>query len=176
MTCWYVDIENVRARFEGLVADMSQHDHLFLFYTDPVEKLPISCWQRVYKAIVHPHFIIVEPTGPNAADFAIMVEMGRQSLLHPGCEHRCVTNDKGFDGGIAHLRSYGEKCSRVPAYAYELEDAELGIIHATSDIKDSSSRKQAINVMCMKQYGHVSAGLHYSRIKQLLIQRGELWA
>lgn len=175
MTCWYIDIENVRSRFVWLVDEMAQHDHLFLFYTNKEERLPIVCWQSVYRAIVHPHFICVEPTGPNAVDFAIMVEMGRQSLLHPGCEHRCVTDDKGFEGGLAHLQSYGVKCSRVPC-PQRLDSEEQAIVSSTCGIGGDAERKQEIHTLCMRAYGSLEAGEHFRRIKQHLIQRGELRA
>lgn len=114
MTTNYVliDYENVNAGNLNLLAG-SAHTFEVLIFLGPLQtKIPVDLAIQI-SGLEAASYVKVSGRGKNALDFHIAYYVGRLSERDLDAYFHIVSQDKGFDPLIEHLRGDGRKCYRV---------------------------------------------------------------
>jgi hypothetical protein len=62
-------------------------------------------------------YVRIDGQGSNALDFHIAYYIGRLAAAHPDARFYVISNDKGFDPLIKHLKGQGIHCARLKSIA-----------------------------------------------------------
>jgi hypothetical protein len=62
-------------------------------------------------------YVEIEGHGPNALDFHIAYYMGKLAAEDPGSSFQVISQDKGFDVLLEHMRNQGIPCARLKSLA-----------------------------------------------------------
>lgn len=108
-----IDFENVQPTTAGALDEGAFKIKVFIGAKQARILLSMaSALQALGKAV---EYIQVEGSGKNAMDFHIVYYIGRLSVEDPGSDFHIVSNDKGFDPLIAHLKKLKISCQRWSA-------------------------------------------------------------
>lgn len=107
-----VDYENVNAGNLNLLAGGSHTFEVLIFLGPLQTKIPVDLAIQI-NGLQSASFVKVSGRGKNALDFHIAYYVGRLSERDPNAFFHIVSQDKGFDPLIEHLRGDGRKCYRV---------------------------------------------------------------
>ena len=108
-----IDFENVQPGTAGALDDGAFKIKVFIGAKQSRILLSMaSALQALGKAV---EYIQVEGAGKNALDFYIAYYIGRLSVEDPGCAFHIVSDDKGFEPLIAHLKKLKISCQRWSA-------------------------------------------------------------
>ena len=78
-------------------------------------KIPLDLAAELQPLGPDAEYIRIQGTGPNALDFHIAYYIGRLSTQFPGAAFHIVSEDKGFDPLIKHLKTQNITCNRLPS-------------------------------------------------------------
>ena len=114
MTTNYVliDYENVNAGNLNLLAEGSHTFEVLIFIGPLQTKIPVDLAIQI-NGLEVAKYVKVSRQGKNALDFHIAYYVGRLSERGPKAYFHIVSQDKGFDPLIEHLRGEGQRCYRV---------------------------------------------------------------
>ena len=137
----YIDYENVKEKDLSRIEGRSAVVHLVLGarQPDPAPELHHQIQRLAEKA----ELIRTPIAAKNSLDFVLACEVGMQAARDPGGYFHIVSNDKGFDVLIKHLRKkkiLASRCSalrEVPA----LMTTEERFFRLMDDLKDPSTPK-----------------------------------
>ena len=107
-----VDYENVNAGNLNLLAGGSHKLEVLIFLGPLQTKIPVDLAIQI-SGLRTASYVKVSGRGKNALDFHIAYYVGRLSERNPEAFFHVVSQDKGFDPLIEHLRGNGRKCYRV---------------------------------------------------------------
>ena len=107
-----VDYENVNADNLNLLAGGSHTFEVLIFLGTLQTKIPVDLAIQI-NGLEAASFVKVSGRGKNALDFHIAYYVGRLSERNPDAYFHIVSQDKGFDPLIEHLRGHERKCYRV---------------------------------------------------------------
>ena len=105
-----IDSENVQPdSIEKL-----RHDHfrVFVFVGANQKRIDIAVAKAVQSLGPNGEYVQISGNGPNALDFHIAFYIGRLSLEYPDSYFHIISNDKGFDPLIKHLKEQKIFCTR----------------------------------------------------------------
>lgn len=110
MSIWaFVDYENTGG-LEYL--DFKKYDKVLVFCGAHNQKINLG--DKAIPSFVTMEFLRIKTTGANNLDFHIAYYLGKMSETEgKNIQFDVVTNDKGFDGVIAHICETGRICNRV---------------------------------------------------------------
>ncbi len=106
-----VDYENVQPSDLGRLKDSPFE--IKIFVGSAQGKIPVKLAVALQELGPAAEYIEIEGSGRNALDFHIAYYIGRLSTEHPGATFQIVSNDKGFDPLIKHLKGKAVSCQRV---------------------------------------------------------------
>lgn len=106
----FIDFESVQP--ESLVALAAEHFKLKLFVGATQNKLPFDLVKAMQLMGERAEYVKIAGTGPNALDFHIAYYIGRISCQEPEAYFHIISNDKGFDPLIQHLKDQKIFCGR----------------------------------------------------------------
>ena len=114
MTTNYVliDYENVNGGNLDLLAGGSHTFEVVIFLGALQTKIPVDLAIQI-NGLKAARYVKVSRRGKNALDFHIAYYVGRLSERDPKAHFHIVSQDKGFDPLIEHLRGEGRRCYRV---------------------------------------------------------------
>lgn len=108
-----IDFENVQSGTAGALDEGAFKIKVFIGAKQTRILLSMaSALQALGKAV---EYIQVEGSGKNALDFFIAYYIGRLSVEDPGSAFHIVSDDKGFEPLIAHLKKLKISCQRWSA-------------------------------------------------------------
>lgn len=108
---YFIDLENLSWANPDICAQ--PFNHVILFIGPKQAKLNVE-WIQL--SIDHPgqiELIRLTESAPNALDFILACHIGRATIQHPNATYHIISNDKGFDPLVRHLRSIGVTISRL---------------------------------------------------------------
>lgn len=121
-----IDLENVTPEhLEKLKADIFK---VYLFIGKSQTKIPVSVAQSMQGFGERGQYVLISGTGPNALDFHIAYYIGRIAEHDPNAYFHIVSQDKGFDPLIEHLKSNHifadrvEKIENIPLLSLDPEE------------------------------------------------------
>ena len=103
---------NVNADNLNLLAGGSHTFEVLIFLGPRQTKIPVDLAIQISELLTA-SYVEVSERGKNALDFHIAYYVGRLSERDPEAFFHIVSQDKGFDPLIEHLRGDGRKCYRV---------------------------------------------------------------
>ncbi len=186
---FFVDMENVhRSGLRG-VGDLSSNDCVRLYYSNPLENIPIQLHLQIVESKAAFKYIKVEFQIKNAADCMILFDIKAAAKKNKKAEYIIISNDADFDGPIAEFREMGIDAKKMPVINSR-EDVEREehirsfITEHFDDIDISENRseniektvqavlnaktKSQVNLSLLKIYDSQSVKLIYNELKPLL--------
>lgn len=106
----FIDFESVQP--QSLAALAADHFKVKVFVGATQNKLPFDLVKAMQDLGERAEYIKIAGTGPNALDFHIAYYIGRISCHEPDAYFHIVSNDKGFDPLIQHLKDQKIFCGR----------------------------------------------------------------
>lgn len=105
-----IDSENVKPEYiEKLKQD---HFRVVVFVGANLKRLDFPIVNAVQSLGSNGSYVQISNHGSNALDFHIVFYIGRLSAAHPDAYFHIISNDKGFDPLIKHLKNQKIFCSR----------------------------------------------------------------
>jgi hypothetical protein len=104
-----VDLENIH-RFDLGKAPPNARIKIFVGQTQ--SKLPTALVQQAQALGSRLEWVRIDGNGPNALDFHIACHLGEGICKYPKTEFVILSNDKGFDPLVRHIKGRGFKCRR----------------------------------------------------------------
>ena len=117
MCCHYVliDLENVHRDFPQQLA--KEQLKVLVFVGAKQTKVPLQMAAALQPLGAQVEYIKISGTGPNALDFHIAFYIGRLSNSEPSAAFSILSDDKGYDPLIQHLRSKNITANRIASPA-----------------------------------------------------------
>lgn len=107
-----IDSENVKP--EALEKLKQEHFRVVVFVGANLKKLDIGVAKALQALGDRSSYIQISGNGPNALDFHIAFYIGKMAPEYPEAYFHIISNDKGFDPLIKHLKDeYKIFCSRT---------------------------------------------------------------
>ena len=105
-----IDSENVKPEY----IEKLKHEHfrVVVFVGANLKRLDFPTVKAVQALGSNGSYIQISSQGPSALDFHIAYYIGKLSAAHPDAYFHIVSNDKGFDPLIKHLRAQKIFCCR----------------------------------------------------------------
>ena len=139
----FIDLENVSWAKPDVCAE--PFGHVTLFVGPKQNKLDLE-WTQF--AIAHHdkiEIIRISESAPNALDFILACHLGRAAIQHPEADFCILSNDKGFDALVRHLKKGGLQATRQgldsPAKS---EPAPLTLLPSSTDLTAAWEHLQKI--------------------------------
>jgi hypothetical protein len=139
MCCHYVliDLENVHCDFPPQL--VKEQLKVLVFVGAKQSKVPLQMATVLQPLGDQVEYIKISGTGPNALDFHIAFYIGRISNSEPSASFSILSDDKGYDPLIQHLRSQDITANRIASSnGTESTNASSGA-SSKSDIDSSLS-------------------------------------
>ena len=139
----FVDYENVGS-LESL--DLEKYQRLIIFCGPRHRKLNLG--EIPTTSFCHLELIRMASTGNNNLDFHLAFYLGLHHLkAGKGVTFEVISNDKGFDGVIAHLTEMGRGCSRVNSVKKKVakKAAKKEVVKKTVKLEDAENQTQLVN-------------------------------
>ena len=108
-----IDSENVKPEY----IEKLNHEQfrVVVFVAPHLKRLDFAIVNAVQSLGSNGSYVQISSQGPSALDFHIAYYIGKLSAEHPEAYFHIISNDKGFDPLIAHLKSRNVFCSRSPS-------------------------------------------------------------
>jgi len=105
-----IDSDNVKPEY----IERLKHEHfrVVVFVGANLKRLDFPIVNGVQSLGSNGSYVQISSHGPNAMDFHIAYYIGKLSAAHPDAYFHIISNDKGFDPLIKHLRDQKIFCSR----------------------------------------------------------------
>lgn len=105
-----IDFENVQpAELDGL---RKEHFRIMLFVGTSQPRIPVALAASLQAFGERAEYVQIEGSGRNALDFHIAFYIGERSAKDPEAFFHVISNDKGFDPLLKHLKRKGIFCHR----------------------------------------------------------------
>jgi hypothetical protein len=104
-----VDFENVQ-KFD--LARLPAQARIKVFVGQTQSKLPTALVQQAQALGSRLTWVTIDGNGRNALDFHIACHLGEGICKSPQAEFVILSNDKGFDPLVRHIKARGFKCRR----------------------------------------------------------------
>ena len=105
-----IDSENVKPEY----IEKLRHEHfrVVVFLGANLKRLDFPTVAAVQSLGSNASYVQISSHGSSALDFHIAYYIGKLSATHPGAYFHIISNDKGFDPLIRHLKNQQIFCSR----------------------------------------------------------------
>lgn len=105
-----IDAENVQP--DSIDRLKQDHFKLIIFIGSNQKRLDISVVKAVQALGSNGEYVQISGSGQNALDFHIAYYIGKYAVEVPDAYFHIISNDKGFDPLIKHLKEHNIFCSR----------------------------------------------------------------
>ncbi|WP_182868553.1 PIN domain-containing protein [Rhodopirellula sp. JC639] len=107
----FIDLENVLHDCTPQLVE--KPTKILVFVGAKQSKLPVETVEALLRFGSQVELITISDSGPNALDFHIAYYLGKLSKSAPSAVFQIISNDKGFDPLIKHLKSQGINADRI---------------------------------------------------------------
>ncbi len=113
MEYFLIDFQNV---IPSVFPDLTADQAIIVFTGDKQTKINLGLVQWAQPLGKQVEWKPIAGSGPNALDFHIAFYIGRISAKEPESSFVILSQDKGFDPLVQHVRSLGSRCERVESF------------------------------------------------------------
>jgi hypothetical protein len=141
-----IDSENVKP--ESIEKLKHEHFRVVVFVSKNQKRLDFPIVHAIHSLGPNGSYVQISGTGPNALDFHIAYYIGKFSAADPDTYFHIISNDKGFDPLINHLKEQKIFCSRSSSVS------EIPLVKASDKLR---AKERAANFY-EKRIASVNAG------------------
>jgi hypothetical protein len=105
-----IDFENVKS---GAIYGSNADREILVFVGENQKNMSVEFIKSAFPKGHNTELIQIVGRGNNAADFHIAFYIGKYASENPKASFRIISDDKGFDSLVAHLKSREIDCERI---------------------------------------------------------------
>lgn len=140
----FVDYENVGSLER---VKLSDYQKLFVFCGPKNKSIRFDAIPA--QGICHIELVSISTGGPDNLDFHLAFHLGKQNeLASPTVDFHVISNDRGYDGLLVHLKNLGRACKRVestPTATQTARTAKRKSVSETSEVEETATTAKPIS-------------------------------